>query len=197
MSATRGHNRERELLELIANGNEKAFKCLFDNYHLKLGGYIFRLTNSYQLSQEIVQDSFLKIWNDRQSLSNVNNFNAYLFTVARNYTLNVLKQIARERMRKKAWEQDQENELIVLAEELASYKEFAAAMLQAVDQLPPRQKSVFQLSRNKGMSHEQIATQLNVSLETVKKHMVLALKSIRNYINTYSISLLIIFLHGL
>lgn len=194
MSTFPGHSDERNLLQLVAEGDEKAFRSLFDKHHPKLGGYVFRLTNSYELTQEIVQDAFVKIWSNRHTLRDINNFDAYLFTIARNHTFNVLKQMAREESRKKAWEQTQENELTILGDELGAYKEMTAIVQKAVEQLPPRQKDVFTLSRENGLSHEQISERLGISLETVKKHMVLALRAIRNYVSTHAISLFVLFI---
>lgn len=194
MSTFLGHSDEQNLLHLVAEGDEKAFRSLFEKHHPKLGGYVFRLTNSYELTQEIVQDAFLKIWSNRHTLREISNFDAYLFTIARNHTFNVLKQIAREQVRKKAWEQTQETELSVLAEELGSYKETSAIIQKAIEQLPPRQKDVFTLSREEGLTHEQISERLGIALETVKKHMVLALKAIRAYVSTHTISLFIFFI---
>ncbi|MBV4359196.1 RNA polymerase sigma factor [Pinibacter aurantiacus] len=193
MSTFLGHSDEQNLLHLIAEGDEKAFRSLFDKHHPKLGGYVFRLTNSFELTQEIVQDAFLKVWSNRHALRDINNFDAYLFTIARNHTFNVLKQMAREQARKKAWEQTQENELTVLAEELSGYKEISAIMQKAIEQLPPRQKDVFTLSREGGLTHEQISERLGIALETVKKHMVLALKAIRTYVSAHTISILVFF----
>ena len=72
-------------------------------YYNQLGDFIMRIAESRPLTQEIVQDVFLKIWINRASLSNIESFKAYLFVVARNHAFNCLKQLARERNRKKEW----------------------------------------------------------------------------------------------
>ena len=172
---------EKTLLLRVAEGDEKAFTQLFKTYYNQLGDFIIRLTESQELTQEIVQDVFLKIWINRPALTQVNSFKAYLFVVARNHAFNCLKQIAREKNRQKEWENS------VLHQAIHSTPETMAAdtahlIAQAVELLPPQQKNVYLLSRKEGISHEGIAKKLNISHETVKKHMVLALRFLRNHL---------------
>ena len=82
-------------------GDENAFAKLFKNYYNQLGGFIMRLTESEALTQEIVQDVFLKIWINRAAPAEIDCFKAYLQVVAKNYAFNCLKQIARENSHKK------------------------------------------------------------------------------------------------
>jgi RNA polymerase sigma-70 factor (ECF subfamily) len=79
-----GQNEEKELLEKIAAGDHVAFTTLFDNYHHSLGAFVFSITKSKELAEEITLDVFLKIWMTREALAEVKNFKAYLFTVSRN-----------------------------------------------------------------------------------------------------------------
>lgn len=182
---------EKALLLRVAEGNENAFAVLFNNYYNQLGDFIIRIAESEEVTQEIVQDVFLKIWTNRQALAGVDSFKAYLFTVARNHAFNCLKQTARLRNRQKAYEYYE------LQATTRQYEEPATAdVLQlvekAVELLPPRQRSVFLLSRKEGISHELIARKLNISHETVKKHMVLALRFLRDHLRTNLRSLILI-----
>ncbi len=153
-----------------------------------------RIAESKPLTQEIVQDVFLKIWINRVSLSDIDSFKAYLFTVARNHAFNCLKQLARQKNREKEWI----NSVLQEATHALDDKDeidAGALVDEAVDLLPPQQKKVYTLSRKNGLKQEEIARELNLSLETVKKHMVLALRSIRNHLRT-NIGLLIFFIAG-
>jgi len=94
---------EKVLLSNVAAGDENAFEELFKNYYNQLTGFIMRLTESEALTQEIVQDVFLKIWINRTALSEIACFKAYLQVVAKNHAFNCLKQIARANSRKKEW----------------------------------------------------------------------------------------------
>ena len=94
---------EKVLLSNVAAGAENAFEELFKNYYNQLTGFIMRLTEAEALTQEIVQDVFLKIWINRTALSEIDCCKAYLQVVAKNHAFNCLKQIARENSRKKEW----------------------------------------------------------------------------------------------
>ena len=178
-------NNIKELLTKVAEGNEKAFRQVFDMYHHQLGEFIMRLTESERITQEIVQDVFLKIWINRNTLAEIDCFKAYLFVVAKNHAFNCLKQIAREKMRQKEWvdsvvraasieEDDEENNVLISINKID----------EAVSLLPPQQQKVYLLSRMDGMRQQAIASELNISLETVKKHMVLALRFLKNHLRT-------------
>lgn len=158
----------------VADGDEAAFGLLFNAYHQRLGAYIYRLTESFQATQEIVQDVFVKIWLKRATLSEVSCFDAYLFAAARNHAFNYLRKVARERSRladlPAAGAGEETDDRLALLD-------------QAIDHLPRQQKNVYLLHRRQGLSHAEIAERLHLSVETVKKHMSLALRSIREYLS--------------
>jgi len=187
-------NSVRTLLLKVAEGDENAFGQLFKTYYNQLGGFIFRITESEPLTQEIVQDVFLKIWINRGSLAELYCFKAYLLVVARNHAFNCLKQIAREKNRKKEWVNTVLHHASNNVEDTTTL-DTGNLIDEAVELLPPRQKKVYTLSRRNGMKQEEIARELNISLETVKKHMVLALRFLKNYLRTH-IGLFILLMAG-
>ncbi len=172
------------LLLRVAKGDEIAFGQLFKTYYNQLGDFIIRITESEAVSQEIVQDVFLKIWTNRHLLEDVHCFKAYLMVVARNHTFNCLKKIARENLRKKEWV---DSVLALTSQSTDDYIDSQTIDLidRAVELLPPQQKKVYILSRREKMKQEEIAKVLGVSLETVKKHMVLALRFLKNNLRTH------------
>lgn len=169
------------LLLKVAEGDETAFRQLFKTYYNQLGEFIMRITESEPLTQEIVQDVFLKIWINRGALAELKCFKAYLFVVARNHAFNCLKQIAREKSREKEWVETVLYHALNDIEEPDTINK-GDLIDEAVELLPPRQKKVYTLSRRDGMKQEEIARELNISLETVKKHMVLALRFLKNHL---------------
>lgn len=172
---------EKELLALIASGNEEAFRQLFDAYQRKLFTYVFRITESREAAEDTVQDIFLKIWNMRKNLPTVENINAYLHRMAHNYAYDGFKKLAREslvlaalRKQEIIYDQEPEDELIS--------KEVKLSIQRIIDQLTPQQRKVFLMSREEGLKQEEIAQRLNISLSTVKKHMGDALHYLRQEI---------------
>lgn len=176
---------ENELLFQSAQGNEKAFRQLFDQYWNKVYAVAFTFTKSAVLSQEIVQDVFLKIWLKREDLTAIEKFDAYLFIIARNHIYNQLRKKATEPRFVAELEQH-----FLESSELPEYplllKETTQLVNKAVEQLPGQQKAVFRLSRNEGLAYNKIAEKLNISSLTVKSHMNRALHHIRQYLHAHT-----------
>ena len=158
----------------IAEGDEAAFSELFYAYHQRLGAYVYRLTESRPATQEIVQDVFVKIWVKRSGLVDVVNFDAYLFTAARNHVFNYIRNMARERSRQA------DLEVETTAEAETPGEDYHSMLDEAVAQLPQQQQRVYRLHKQEGLSHAEIAERMQLSVETVKKHMSLALRAIRD-----------------
>ena len=158
----------------IAEGDEAAFSELFYAYHQRLGAYVYRLTESRPATQEIVQDVFVKIWVKRSGLADIVNFDAYLFTAARNHVFNYIRNMARERSRQAALEVEP-----AVAVETPE-EDYHLMLDEAVAQLPQQQQRVYRLHKQEGLSHAEIAERMQLSVETVKKHMSLALRAIRD-----------------
>ena len=171
------HNEKAVLLQ-VAQGDEQAFRLLFGAYHQPLALHVYRLTESAELTEEIVQDVFLKIWMSREALAEVQQFSAYLFVVSKNHTLNALRAIARERVRQRTWAQ--ETQAAVPAEDKQGY--YYSLIDKAIQQLPPQQQKVYLLSRHERLKHREIASRMGISPETVKKYMQLAIASISDYV---------------
>ena len=171
------HNEKAVLLQ-VAQGDEQAFRLLFGAYHQPLALHVYRLTESAELTEEIVQDVFLKIWMSREALAEVHQFSAYLFVVSKNHTLNALRTIARERVRQRAWAQD--TQAADAAEDKQGY--YYSLIDKAIQQLPPQQQKVYLLSRHERLKHREIASRMGISPETVKKYMQLAIASISDYV---------------
>lgn len=174
---------EKLLLLQTATGDEQAFTQIFNAYHQQLGAFILKFTDSHELTQEIVQDVFMKIWTNRSVLKGIDSFKAYLIVIARNHAYNLLKLQARESLKKREYLKINV-ETITVNEESNNWKEQHLQLIEeAIAQLPRQQQKIYQLSRNQGMKYEEIAATLGISFETVKKHMHLALRSIKNYVN--------------
>ncbi|WP_454803003.1 RNA polymerase sigma factor [Mucilaginibacter phyllosphaerae] len=173
---------EKELLLRVSYGDEIAFSELFKAHHQRLGTHIYRITDSVELAEEIVQDVFLKIWINRKALKTVQNFGAYLFILSKNHALNCLRQLAKERMRQKAIE---ENVVPILEEQATQNDNYYALLDKAIDHLPPQQQKVYLLSRHKRLKYDEIAHQMGLSRETVKKYLQGATHSITSYVQAH------------
>jgi len=178
-----------ELIIRVVQGDEIAFGQLFRQYKNKLYSFIFHLSGSATIAEDVLQDVFLKIWRDRDKLTGIDNFNAYLYRMAQNTAINVLRRQSRE-----ALLLNEVQRLVpegIQGDELLAAKEVRIALQQAINNLPPQQQKVYKLGKEQGLSYEQIAAALAISTSTVRNHMVQALKAIREYIALHFPALLI------
>ncbi len=130
------------------------------------------------MAEEITQEIFIKIWRYRESLSGIDQPESYILTIAARHTLDqIRKRLNEDRMLRRF--QTGLKPVHHDPEELLLLKDTAALIQKAVDQLPPQQKSVYQLSRMQGLSYEEIGRELNISPNTVRNHLVKALAAIR------------------
>lgn len=185
------------LLELAA-GNEHAFRQLFNDYHGRLYSYIFRLIKSKQVAEELVMDVFMKIWMGRDLAGNIQNFDAFLFRIAHNKSIDFLRSAANDhRLRDIVWE-GIELSAAEGADTNLLQQEFQAKLQEAILQLPPQKKKIYQLSREQGLTHQQIANQVKLSKATVNNHIVEAQSFIRNYLSAgIDLTILILMLQHL
>lgn len=172
------------MLLQVAMGSEKAFAELFHAYHPALGEFVLQLTDSREQTEEIIQDVFVKIWTDRQDTARIVNFTAYLFILTRNYTLNRIRKLVNERKRQQQYEA---YEATVSQSTIDSHLEEQRLSLidKAVILLPPQQQKVYLLSRREGLKYVEIAKEMDISKETVKKYLQLANQSITQFVKEH------------
>jgi RNA polymerase sigma-70 factor (family 1) len=169
----------------IADGDQRAFCHFFEAFKHKIYSFSYSFTKSPEAAEEITQEVFVKVWSNRESLTAVENIDAWLSTITRNLCFNYLKHLALERkatVRLMKTQTRTEDDV----EEYLSYKERLAEIDEALEQLSPQQRLIFHLNRGKGLKNEEIARQLNLSPNTVKTHMVIALRKIRLFLETHA-----------
>lgn len=171
---------EAYLLALVAKGNQRAFTALFEGYYKQLGNYVYKLTESIEVAEEIVQDVFIKIWLKKEILIELDNFSHYLFILSRNQTLNHLRKKANESVRQQEWLKQFDEEEADTLYDVTVTEAYRILMDNAIEKLPPQQKKVYKLSREERLKYEEIAKMLDISPETVKKHIKLALRFLKN-----------------
>ena len=186
---TQALSNETELLVRMAEGDEKAFGLLFHHYRQRIYSYAFHLFGNGGLADELVQDVFLKVWLSRDKVRHVLRFDSWLFTIARNQVFDTLKLLAKEDSARKQMASLLHSDSVTVEDQLLT-KENEKRLEDALSRLSPRQKLIFTMSRHQGMKHEEIATRLNISRNTVKTHLVHALKTLRDILHFPSDGLL-------
>lgn len=183
---------ESNLLSRIAEGDQQAFSLLFMRHRGKIYSTTFKLTNSHQLAEEILQDVFLKIWLKRSELLAVVNFEAYLHTIARRAAYRGIKLLARQ---KEFLVPDADEPAFhFTGEQILELKQYNDVLRQAIDRLPPKQKETHLLIKEFGLTRDEVAVRLGVSAETVKYNMSEATKKIRAYFLAHTDLLPVLFI---
>lgn len=183
--AAQPSSEEHRLLKRIADGDERAFSQLFDHHYRGLADFVFRLTDSLEMAEEIVQEVFVKVWEDRRALGKIKKISDYLFILCRNRGVSYLRQRARDYLRLQAYAQTELSEAELDSHQWSDREQLYVVIEKAICALPSQQQKIFRLAKLSRVSHAEIAAQLNISAETVKKHMKLALRSVREFVKQH------------
>jgi RNA polymerase sigma-70 factor (family 1) len=183
---------DEDLLLAISNDDEEAFKSLFRKYRDKLFTYIFKITKSRETSEELVMDVFIKIWQSRAILTEIKNFQAFIFHIAKNKSLDFLRLAAKDQVLIELIWDEINAESGSRPDEKLILTELKGKIERVVDRLSPQRQSVFRLSREQNMTYDQIATHLQLSKSTVKNHILDSLHFIRHHLNANSDYILVI-----
>lgn len=184
---------EYNLLKKLKKGDSKAFLELYDRYHLQVYNWVLKFVKIPAIAEDIVQDVFLKIWVIRERLNPQLSFPAFIYRICRNRAFSDLKKIAvSERLTLDVMEQFRS--LKESPEDLAIWNQYEVLLENAIRRLPKQRQKVFKLCRQGGKTYEEVAEELCISKNTVKEHMVMAVKNIREYFYQYGeVSFILIF----
>ncbi len=177
---------EKKLLYDISRGDESAFVELFDHHKANIFATALRMIGDVQQAEEILQDTFLKVWLRRECLPGLDNFGGWLFTIAANLTYNVLK--VKRRDRAKLFRLPDLYGGLALVTLLPSsvedpilHKECVKMLHKAVNHLPEKQRQTYVMVKQWGMKREEVASTLRISPETVKWNLDQAVRKIRAF----------------
>jgi len=174
----------KELLLLIQKDNKIAFYNLYERYCRRLHGFVLRYIKQEEDAEEIVQEVFVKIWESRNKIDAYSSFEAFLFTIAYNTTISLLRKRTNE---KKYLEHIKSLQQFSNSPNLIDevyFNELNDRVQSLLNELTVRQKEIFQLSREEGLTHDEIAKKLDISVNTVKKHMANTLAFLKQQIDS-------------
>lgn len=171
---------EAELIANVKAGMTSAFDTLFGMYSHKIYYFAFSILKSKEDSEDVVQHTFFKVWEKRESLNNNLVFKSFLFTIAYNVSIDLL----RVRIKDKGYKES----ISVIAssnynlEERIEFGDLLDRVNQIVNDLPPRKREIYQLSRVHNLSYGEIAQKLNISVKTVENGIGYSLKYIKTHL---------------
>jgi RNA polymerase sigma-70 factor (family 1) len=173
-----------ELLCRIAKDEEKAFNLLFERYRNRLYSYLVKTTKSKETSEEATLDVFLKIWNARQMLHEVANFEAFLFRVVHNKAIDYIRKAKSSRLvQQEIWTDLEKLAATDTADQKILNADTEAAINIAIKKLPTQRKEAFRLSREEYLNYDEIAERMEISRNTVRNHVSAALQFIRAHLD--------------
>jgi len=182
---------ERLLLKQISEGDEQAFGVLFYHYLPVLQAFALRFTKSAAAAEEIIQDTFLRVWLNRDKLDEVENVKAWLYKYASNECLGHLRKVLKQARAIDNLRQEQPNESNTTIDTI-QLNEIKQLITEAVDRLPAQRKKIYLMSRGQGFNIPEIADSLHLSPNTVKNALVISLKSIREHLRHHGVTLSIL-----
>jgi RNA polymerase sigma-70 factor (ECF subfamily) len=177
------NNIHDDLLIKISEGDEKAFKELFEISLQKLVHFAFSIIKLKDVAEDIVDETFIRLWKNRKNAANIKNIKVYLYTAVKNAALNFISRKATQQIT----EPFNDIDILISDEHLPDRQMITAELFnkiyEVVNALPPRCKMIFKLVREDGLKYEEVANILNISKNTVDAQMVIAVKRIREKIN--------------
>lgn len=184
----------KSYIKELQKGSHKAFNAIYDMYADKLYGFALAHTKSQQMSEDIVQETFLKLWNNRKTISTEGSFQSLLFTISKHKMIDIFRsQISKVEFELYIEYIEDVNSGNNEIEEKLFYDDFLKALRISKKLLSERQLEIFELSRERGKSIEEIANKLQLSEQTVKNQLTTSLKKIRGQLSKRSILFLIFF----
>jgi RNA polymerase sigma-70 factor (family 1) len=178
-----GIHNEKELLRAIAGGDRKVFKTLYTIYFQDVQRYIFLFEPSRSSLDELTQDVFIRIWEKRAYLAQVESFKPYLFMVTRNVVFNYLRGLKVQQKVQELHEVAERSGAAV--EDQLLYKQYYRIALEAMEKLPPGRRKVLKMSIDDGLTLDEIATELKISRAGVKKQLYAATAFVRQYLHEH------------
>ena len=170
---------EKQIIKLVSQGDESAFRELFDYYYPKVLSFLEYYISSEEDVRDIAQNIFVKLWTTRDTLADIRSFGAYLFRLCRNGAIDYCR---RHRIRVSIPEDYEKPSGSALDEEYLA-RESRLRYQKCLRDMPERRREVFSLSREEGLSNDEISKRLGISKKTVENHINAALKELRKTVS--------------
>ena len=170
---------DAELVDLLKSGDQTAYTEIYDRYILILLNHAYNKTRNREEAKDVVQEVFTTLWAKRENFNCQFNLSGYLYTAVRN---NILNQVVHKDVQGKYLASMAlfiNNETQVITDHLVREHQLSSIIEKEIAELPPKMREVFELSRKQYFSHREIAEKLEISEQTVSKHVTNALRILR------------------
>lgn len=179
---------EKELLRLISDGNEVAFREVYDYYRITVYSFAYSMTHTDTMAEEITQEVFIKVWEKREQLIEIDYFSTWIRTIARNAAYSFFRRTTIEKRVLSQINSDEEDDST--PQDSLELHEMEQQIRSVINQLTPQQQTIYRLSREEAKSYAEIASLLNISHHTVKYHLSNINRQLRSSIGLFLLFLL-------
>ncbi len=191
-----------KIIKLLKSGNQKVFESIFQKYNGILFVYAKEYVVDTEVANEMVQETFLKLWEVKDTLSDNTTIQSYLYRITRNNCLNYLKHLkVHEKYKKLTIARRMEISLNYSALSADSADKIISEELEekidfAIKSLPPKCKLIFKMSRQEEKKYKEIAEELNLSVKTIENQILKALKILRKHLEDYITIIIMLLLNN-
>jgi RNA polymerase sigma-70 factor (ECF subfamily) len=170
--------RDTEIIGRIRKGDVGQFESLFRSSYVSLVRYAKTLIKDHDTAEEIIQDLFFRLWQDREKIKIESSLTGYLFRSVHNRCLHYIEhnRVVERHEKEMSYRQTESQES---PSDILHYKELQARIARILERLPERCGKIFYMSRFEGLKYTEIAEKLSVSVKTVESNMGRALKEFR------------------
>ncbi len=185
-------NPDKLLVRSLRKGDVFAYNELFHKYSQKVYNFSVKHLENEEDAKDLVQEIFMKIWDMKKEINEKKSFNAFLFTISLNLIRDYFRKKVKNRKLVDRWLEETEpySNSTLLSVEFKSLEKIVSTL---VDQLPQKRQMVFRLSRNEGLSNDEIAEKMNIQKKTVENHLNLALNYLRERLQGHSFLVILFF----
>ncbi|MBW8685261.1 RNA polymerase sigma factor [Chitinophaga rhizophila] len=185
---------EEEVLLRMKQGDESAFTIVYRHYHASLYVYLLRFCRIPSLAEDLVHDVFLKVWEIRDRINPELSFSGYLYRIARNHVIKTIEKLATDKKLRDQLLSQLDDISHAQPEHQVRAKEYDRLFHEALVRMPAQRLNVFRLCRQEGKSYDEAAFLLGISRNAVKKHMVLSMRFIYDYVHRHGDILFAVYL---
>jgi RNA polymerase sigma-70 factor (family 1) len=184
---------DKYCLVKIKEGDEFFFNIIFEKYRNRLFNYLYKVSKSKEVAEEIVLDVFLKLWHGREAITEIQELDSFLYRIAHNKAIDFFRAAKRSpQLQEAVWEALTEiSSSTFNADAKLQSNNLQTLIHEAISQLSPQRKKVFELRHNEGLSYAEIAKKLNLSPNTVRNHLAASIEFIKLYLGEHNVMILL------
>ncbi len=175
---------KKEMLDRLQKGEQKAFESVFMAYYGKIKTFIRTLIKSDNDAEDLTQDIFARLWTNHRDIDPQKSFQSYMYTLARNAAFNFLKH---KTVCDKYLVNHIHTDMDISPEDIMYAREIELLIEMSVSQMPGQQQKIYRMSRNDGLTNDEIAMQLGISKKTVENQLSLTIRELRKLIVAFSV----------